>query len=260
MGDVHIAPRELLGLPCRNRPAEFTRCPRCPPVACQRRWLPLPVFATLIFRRFPVQTVNLIFYGVCKLVEGFTHEVYFLGLPCRNRPAEFARCSRCPPVACQRRWLSLPVSVMLIFRCFPVQTVNLIFYGVCKLVEGFTREVYFLGLPCRNRPAEFARCSRCPPVACQRRWLPLPVSVMLVFRCFLVQAGDFISYGVCKFICLSSFMYNRFHKELRFFFSLLKRKKEAKKEKNSRFTCTVRQCITRRYNIFRPTKIPRRGK
>ena len=47
-------------------------------------------------------------------------------------------------------------------------------------------------------------------------------------------------YGVCKFICLSSFMYNRFHKELRFFFSLLKRKKEAKKEKSSRFTCTVR--------------------
>ena len=56
---------------------------------------------------------------------------------------------------------------------------------------------------------------------------------MLIFKCFLVQMGDFISYGVCKFICLSSFMYNRFHKELRFFFSLLKRKKEAKKEKNS---------------------------
>ena len=34
---------------------------------------------------------------------------------------------------------------------------------------------------------------------------------------------------------------NRFHKELRFFFSLLKRKKEAKKEKSSRFTCTVWQ-------------------
>ncbi|WP_277219296.1 hypothetical protein, partial [Ruminococcus callidus] len=33
---------------------------------------------------------------------------------------------------------------------------------------------------------------------------------------------------------------NRFHKELRFFFSLLKRKKEAKKEKNSHSTCTVR--------------------
>ncbi|WP_302512930.1 hypothetical protein [uncultured Ruminococcus sp.] len=33
---------------------------------------------------------------------------------------------------------------------------------------------------------------------------------------------------------------NRFHKELRFFFSLLKRKKEAKKEKNSRFTCSTR--------------------
>ena len=93
---------------------------------------------------------------------------------------------------------------------------------------------------CRNRPAEFARCTRCPPGACQRRWLPLPVSVMLIFKCFLVQVGNFISYGVCKFICLSSFMYNRFHKELRFFFSLLKRKKEAKKEKSSHSTCTVR--------------------
>ena len=98
----------------------------------------------------------------------------------------------------------------------------------------------FLVQPCRNRPAEFARFSRCPPGACQRRLLPLPVSVMLVFRCFLVQVGAFYFYGVCKFICLSSFMYNRFHKELRFFFSLLKRKKEAKKEKSSRSTCTVR--------------------
>ena len=103
-----------------------------------------------------------------------------------------------------------------------------------------TCEVYFLVQPYRNRPAEFARCPRCPPVACQRRWLPLPVLVMLIFKSFLVQVGDFISYGVCKFICLSSFMYNRFHKELRFFFSLLKRKKEAKKEKSSRFSCTVR--------------------
>ena len=35
---------------------------------------------------------------VCVLVQ-----------PCRNRPAEFARCTRCPPGACQRRLLSLPV-------------------------------------------------------------------------------------------------------------------------------------------------------
>ena len=119
--------------------------------------------------------------------------------------------------------------------------------------------MYFLVQPCQNRPAEFARCPRCPPGACQRRLLPLPVLVMLRFRCFLVQVGDFISYGVCKFICLSSFVYNRFHKELRFFFSLLKRKKEAKKEKSSRFTCTIRSNIARRYNIFRSTKIPRRG-
>ena len=107
-------------------------------------------------------------------------------------------------------------------------------------------EVYFLVQSCRNCPAEFARCPRCPPVACQHRLLPLPVFVTLIFGCFLVQAGNFILYGVCKFICLSSFMYNRFHKELRFFFSLLKRKKEAKKEKSSRSTCTTKSSITRR--------------
>ena len=117
--------------------------------------------------------------------------------------------------------------------------------------------------PCRNRPAEFARCPRCPPGACQRRLLPLPVSVMLIFKCFLMQVVKLLKYGVCKFVFLGSPLghpkgvpcaelspqvtegfpataANRFHKELRFFFSLLKRKKEAKKEKSSRSTCTVR--------------------
>ena len=119
----------------------------------------------------------------------------------------------------------------------------------------------FLVQPCRNRPAEFARCPRCPPVACQRRLLPLPVLVMLVFKCFPVKTGNFMKYGVCKFAFLGSPLgelspqvteglpataANRFHKELRFFFSLLKRKKEAKKEKSSRSTCTTRSNITRR--------------
>ena len=104
---------------------------------------------------------------------------------------------------------------------------------------------------------------RCPPGACQRRLLPLPVLVVLIFRRFLVQAGDFYFYGVCKFVFLGSPLghpkgvpcaelspqvtegfpstaANRFHKELRFFFSLLKRKKEAKKEKSLRFIRTVR--------------------
>jgi len=31
--------------------------------------------------------------------------------------------------------------------------------GPAKLVEGFFRKVYFLGQPCQNRPAEFARSS-----------------------------------------------------------------------------------------------------
>ena len=49
---------------------------------------------------------------------------------------------------------------------------------------------------------------------------------------------------------------NRFHKELRFFFSLLKRKKEAKKEKSSHSTCIIR---FKYHPKFPPTKIPRRG-
>ena len=124
--------------------------------------------------------------------------------------------------------------------------------------------MYFLVQPCRNRPAEFARCTRCPPGACQRRLLPLPVSVMLIFKRFLMQVGDFISHGVCKFICLSSFMYNRFHKELRFFFSLLKRKKEAKK-KRVRIPPVLQGQVspedyTRNcHNRFSSTKLPRRG-
>ena len=58
---------------------------------------------------------------------------------------------------------------------------------------------------------------------------------------------------------------NRFHKELRFFFSLLKRKKEAKKRKEFAFHlyCKIpispedytRNC----HNRFSSTKIPRRG-
>ena len=65
-----------------------------------------------------------------------------------------------------------------------------------KGVEGLFREVHLLVQSCRNRPAEFARCPRCPPVACQRRWLPLPVLVMLIFKCFLMQVGDFYFFTV----------------------------------------------------------------
>ena len=87
-----------------------------------------------------------------------------------------------------------------------------------------------------------------------------------------MQVGNFISYGVCKFAFLGSPLghlkgvpcaelspqvteglpattASRFHKELRFFFSLLKRKKEAKKEKSSHSTCTTRSSITRRLHI-----------
>ena len=158
-------------------------------------------------------------------------------------------------------------------------------FGMCRgrcphRPAGLLKNSDFLVQPCRNRPAEFARCSRCPPGACQRRLLPLPVSVMLIFRCFLVQVGDFISYGVCKFAFLGSPLgelspqvtegfpataANRFHKELRFFFSLLKRKKEAKKEKNSPtlvlYGNASHEDYTRNFfpHRFSSTKLPRRG-
>ena len=91
--------------------------------------------------------------------------------------------------------------------------------------------------------------------------LPTPIVALACIcdvdiRVFSGAGCQLYFYGVCKFICLSSFMYNRFHKELRFFFSLLKRKKEAKKEKSSHFTCATRSNITRRLHV---AKIPRRG-
>ena len=103
---------------------------------------------------------------------------------------------------------------------------------------------------------------------------------MLIFKCFPIQVGNFISYGVCKLAykpplkraegtaqyegdqrswwrdSFLSTAANRFHKELRFFFSLLKRKKEAKKEKSSHSTCIIR---FKYHPKFPPTKIPRRG-
>ena len=95
-----------------------------------------------------------------------------------------------------------------------------------------------------------------------RLGLPTPIVALACIcdvdiRVFSGAGCQLYFYGVCKFICLSSFMYNRFHKELRFFFSLLKRKKEAKKEKSSHSTCTIRSSITRRLHV---AKIPRRGK
>ncbi len=115
-----------------------------------------------------------------------TREVQLLGLPCRNRPAKFARCPRCPPGACQRR-LPIISPDMLDF----MEELLGMCRGRCPhrpadLPEGSD----FLGLPCRNRPAKFARCTRCPPRACQRRLLSLPVSVMLIFKSFSYVSGQ----------------------------------------------------------------------
>ena len=123
-------------------------------------------------------------------------------------------------------------------------------YGCQLPFQGsLLRKLFVCSSAAMSKPSGgIARCPRCPPEACQRRLLPFPVSVMLIFKRFPVKTGNFISYGVCKFAFLGSPLgelspqvtegfpataANRFHKELRFFFSLLKRKKEAKKEKSS---------------------------
>ena len=52
-------------------------------------------------------------------------------------------------------------------------------------------------------------------------------------------------YGVCCACFSFAFLCKISHKEFLFFFSLLKRKKEAKKRKALACPCPVRQCITR---------------
>ena len=130
--------------------------------------------------------------------------------------------------------------------------------GVWRTGGGFLREVHFLGQLCRNRPAEFARTSL-------SAWgLPTPVVALACIGNVDIQVFSCADGRLYFIRRLQVYLFIIFHVQpisqgvtLLFFFA--EKKKEAKKEKSSRFTCTVRQCITRRYNIFRPTKIPRRG-
>ena len=140
--------------------------------------------------------------GVWRMGREFLREVHFLGQPCRNRPAEFARTSLSAwglptPVAALACICDIVIQILpplkregdqrSWWRDFPVKCS---FWG--SHVETVRRN---------------SLVPRCPPGTCQRRLLPLPVSVVLIFKRFLVQAGDFYFYGVCKFICLSSFVY-----------------------------------------------------
>ena len=178
-----------------------------------------------------------------------------------------------------------------------MQSVLLYLFGMCRRrcphrPADLPEDSDFLVQPCRNRPAEFARTSLSalglptPVVA-----LACICSVGSL-RCHLCKRSSFLNTAFASLHTASlekgdsprggempagqrgplstrgtavrrwrdSFpatAANRFHKELHFFFSLLKRKKEAKKEKSSRFTCTTRSSITRRLHA---AKIPRRGK
>ena len=126
-------------------------------------------------------------------------------------------------------------------------------------------EVYFLVQSCRNCPVEFARCPRCPPVACQRRLLPLPVFVTLIFGCFLVQVVNFIftvfaSLSVYRLSCTTDFT----RSYASFFFAEKKKRSKKRKEFAFHLYCKIpispedytRNC----HHRFSPTKLPRRGK
>ena len=161
-----------------------------------------------------------------------------------------------------------------------MQSVLLYLFGMCRRrcphrPADLPEDSDFLVQPCRNRPAEFARTSLSalglptPVVA-----LACICSVGSL-RCHLCKRSSFLNTAFASLHTASlekgdsprggempagqrgplstrgtavrrwrdSFpatAANRFHKELHFFFSLLKRKKEAKKEKSSHSTCTVR--------------------
>ncbi|WP_277286122.1 hypothetical protein [Ruminococcus callidus] len=127
-------------------------------------------------------------------------------------------------------------------------------------MEGFTREVYFLGLPCRNRPAEFARTSLS---ACG---LPTPVVALACIGNVDIQVFSCADGRLYFIRRLQVYLFIIFHVQpisqgvtLLFFFA--EKKKRSKKRKEFAYPCTVWQCITRRlYKRFSPTKIPRRGK
>ena len=122
-------------------------------------------------------------------MEGFTRKVYFLVQPCRNRPAEFARCPRCPPGACQRR---LPIAApdMLGFMAESLGTCR----GRCphRLVD-LSEDSNFLGQPHRNRPAEFARSSL-------SAWgLPTPLVALACIGNVSIQVFSGVG-GQCYFV------------------------------------------------------------
>ena len=85
----------------------------------------------------------------------------------------------------------------------------------------------------KTRPAE-SLVPRCPPGACKR------------FRSLIEEMPDRAEeYSVSLEKGDVSVADRGIYKEFSFFFSLLKRKKEAKKEKLTAYPCSERQCITR---------------
>ena len=85
-----------------------------------------------------------------------------------------------------------------------MQSVLLYLFGMCRRrcphrPADLPEDSDFLGQPCRNRPAEFARTSL-------SAWgLPTPVVALACIGSVDIQAfssagGDFYFYGVCKFV------------------------------------------------------------
>ena len=154
-----------------------------------------------------MQSVLLYLFGMCRRrcphrPADLPEDSDFLVQPHRNRSAEFARCTRCPPGACQRR---LPI--MLDFMEEPL--------GMCRRrcphrPADLPKDSDFLVQPHRNRPAEFARTSL-------SAWgLPTPVvalacignvDIRLFFLCKWVTLFHtaFASLSVYRLSCTTGF-------------------------------------------------------
>ena len=150
---------------------------------------------------------------------------------------------------------------MLIFRRFPVQTVNLIFYGVLQ-AGGGVHPRSILSRAAVSKPSggirSFPSLSACG--------LPTPVVALACIGNVDIQVFSCADGRLYFIRRLQVYLFIIFHVQpisqgvtLLFFFA--EKKKRSKKRKEFAYPCTVWQCITRRlYKRFSPTKIPRRGK
>ena len=136
--------------------------------------------------------------------------------------------------------------------------------GVWRTGREFLREVHFLGQPCRNRPAEFARTSL-------SAWgLPTPVVALACIGNVDIQVFSCADGRLYFIRRLQVYLFIIFHVQpisqgvtLLFFFAEKKKRSKKRKEFAFHLYCKIQvspEDYTRNcHHRFSPTKIHRRG-